>query len=214
VNALSLVLAKHVGSVLTVALARKIAFDVSPSQAYPPATWAPVVYGDYTFQCERLANVLPALQGQRLRYLAETRPGQRNDRTDWDRLLEAQRTGSHVIYTARDQRSGDIVGSCWLFVGFDLDSGELAVTDDMLYVNADHRGGLVGLNLVKYAERCIFALGVRSATFHFRQENGSHRMARFLGYRSIATRVTKTHDGDSFADVPTRHQGSAHESLL
>lgn len=213
-NLLSLVLAKHVGEQLTVELATAIAREASPASPLSPLLWARGEFGDYTFQCERLNSAREELEGQRARYLAETRPGQRNDLTDWDRLTELQRLGLHVIYTARYRQTGAIVGSLWLFVGRDLDSGVYSVTDDLLYVDPNHRSGLLGLRLVQYGERCIFALGVRSATFHFRLENGADRMARYLGYVPVSTRVTKTHAGDSFADVPTRHKGSTHDSLV
>lgn len=213
-NLLSLVLAKHVGEELTLPLATTIAREVSPASPLLPSLWPRADYGDYTLQSERLRDAQEELEGQRARYLAETRPGRRNDQTDWGRLAELQRLGEHVIYTARLRSTGAIAGSLWLFVGRELDSDTHHATDDMLYVDPSHRGGLLGLRLVQYGERCIFALGVRSATFHFRLANGADRMARYLGYEPVSTRVTKTHDGDDFAGVPTRHKGSAHDSLV
>lgn len=209
---LSLVLAKHMGNMLTLDLARTIAREASPSRPFRPELFMPVEkWEGYTFQCERLiGRGREELQYQRLAYLAETR-GQACS-PDWGKLEELQRIGHHVIFTARNQ-AGDLAGSVWLYTVDDIDTRKPMVTDDMLYVEPAHRGRL-GVKLVQYAERCIFAIGIRSATFHFRSANRADRLARYLGYTPISTRVTKTHDGDSFAAVPTRHKGSTHEPVI
>ncbi|WP_213956352.1 hypothetical protein [Variovorax sp. dw_954] len=201
---MSLVLAKHVGSVLTLPLAATIAREVSPSGPLLRDLWPAGAYGAYTLQSERLVSAYDALRGHRMRYLAETNPGQRNDLTDWDSLMESQRIGEHVIFTARGQ-AGDIVASLWLWFGLDLDTQRWQVLDDIFYVLPEHRGGMLAVRLWQYAERCMFAIGARDAQFHSRLDNGAQRMARYLGYTATATRVKKTSDGDSFADVPTRH---------
>lgn len=207
---LSLVLAKHMGESLTLDVARAIAREVAPTRAYSPDLWAPMEWEGYTFQCERLNGIgSEELKFQRWAYLAETRGF---CTPDWGKLEELQRIGHHVIFTARNQ-AGDLAGSVWLYTVDDIDTRKPMVTDDMLYVEPAHRGRL-GVKLVQYAERCIFAIGIRSATFHFRSANRADRLARYLGYTPISTRVTKTHDGDSFAAVPTRHKGSTHEPVI
>lgn len=209
VNLISLVLAKHVGETLTLPLASEIAREICPRTPLDPSLFSPSEYGEYTFQCEMLVGPAYAeLQGQRRRYLAETMPGERNDLTDWDRLIDLQRCGDHVIFTARD-RSGVMVGSLWLFLGFHIDTGRYHATDDLLYVHPDHRDGWLGVRLVQYGEGSTFAIGARSAVFDFRLENGAVRLARYLGYQPVSTRVVKVHDGEDFDAVPTRHMKGA-----
>lgn len=209
---LSVALARQIGKVLTPELAMEIVREAcsAPDQSIDPTRFVPEQRGDYTFQCERLAEAEEDLITQRTRYLHEVSDGA-PIRTNWRRLREMQHRAELVIFTARGA-AGEMVGSVWLYFGMNVDTARLSVTDDLLYVDPAHRGALVGLHLVQYAERCVFALGVREATFHFRLENGADRMARFLGYTSDGVRVTKTHDGDSFADAPTRHKGVFDES--
>lgn len=204
---LSVALARQVGQVLTPELAKAIVREAcsNPDLSIDPGRFAPEHHGGYTFQCERLADAEDELVAQRTRYLYEVSDGA-PVLTNWRRLREMQHRAELVIFTARDG-AGQMVGSVWLYVGANIDTTRLSVTDDLLYVEPAHRGALVGLHLVQYAERCVFALGVREATFHFRLENGADRMARFLGYTPDGIRVTKTHNGDSFADAPTRHKG-------
>jgi len=205
---LSVALARHMGQVLTPELAKAIAREAcgNPDLSIDPWQFAPERHGGYAFQCERLIDGGLDLRQHRASYLHETSNGA-PVRTDWRRLHDLAHRGQLVIYTAREIQGNALVGSVWLYVGTNVDTDVMNVTDDILYVEPAHRGSLVGLHLVQYAERCIFALGVREATFHFRLENGADRMARFLGYTPDAVRVTKTHYGDQFADAPTRHKG-------
>lgn len=205
---LSVALARQIGQVLTPELAKAIAREASssPDLSVDPWQFAPERHGAYAFQCERLIDGGLDLRQQRCSYLYETSAGA-PIRTDWRRLHELAHRGELVIFTARAIDGGALVGSVWLYVGTNLDTGMQHVTDDILFVDPAHRGALAGVQLVKYAERCVFGMGVREATFHFRLVNGADRMARFLGYTPDAVRVTKTHYGDEFADAPTRHKG-------
>lgn len=210
---LAVALARHIGELLTPELAREIGREAVTlyDTSIDPWQFAPERQGMYVFQCERLMDGGQDLRQQRSNYLYETGDGA-PIRTDWARLIRQSREGTQVIFTARDEAT-NLLGSVWLLIGEDCDTRRKSVTDDILYIEPTHRVGMLGLNLVKYAERCIFALGVREATFHFRLENGADRMARFLGYRAISTRVKKSHNGDSFADVPTRHTGDFNGSV-
>lgn len=210
---LAVALARHIGKTLTLEIAREVGREVASLHdvSIDPWQFAAERVGMYVFQCERLMDGAQDLRQQRSSYLFETSDGA-PVRTDWARLIRLSREGQQVIFTARDT-AGSLLGSVWLLLDENWDTRMKCVSDDMLYVDPSHRGGLLGLNLVKYAEHCIFALGVREATFHFRLENGADRMARFLGYRAISTRVKKSHNGDSFADVPTRHTGDFNGSV-
>lgn len=176
-----------------------------PDLSIDPDRFAPGEHGDHSFQVERFRDVEAELRVLRCAYLREVRPG-REHSPDWDRLREANDGGRSVIFTAR-HISNVLDGVCWLWLSEDLDSKLKVASDDLLYVKPRERNGLLGVRLVQYAERCIFDLGVREARMHFRLANGAQRMARFLGYSPQSVRVTKTHHGDNFADVPTRHEG-------
>lgn len=204
---LAVALARQIGQVLTPELARAIGREAAsrPDVSVDPWQFVPERKDGITFQCERLLDGGLPLRQQRTAYLYETSAGA-PIRTDWARLVNDSREGRQVIFTARGA-GGALVGSVWLYLNVNVDTGRQCVTDDLLYVEPDQRDKLTGLRLVQFAERCIFALGVREATFHFRIENGADRMARFLGYTPVSTRVTKTHTGDELAGVPTRHKG-------
>lgn len=203
---LAIALARQMGHVLTPELAKTIAREAISELDLTVDPWQfPPRHRDgILFQCERLLDGGLDLREHRTKYLDETAPGA-PVRIDWARLIDLSRSGRQVIFTARDAEDQRLIGSVWLWLSTSIDTGRRCVTDDLLYVNPDFRNRLVGLQLIQYAEHCVFALGVREASFHFRQANGADRMARYLGYQPDSQRVTKTHHGDQFANVPTRH---------
>ncbi|MNX86361.1 hypothetical protein D3C86_1182420 [compost metagenome] len=212
---LSVALARQVGRVLTPDLAVAIAreADSEPDFTVDPIQFAPRVWGDFSFQCETLAAAGLPLRQQRVSYLYETQPAL-PARPDWARLLVMQRRGHHVIFTARHGEARRLVASIWLFLDWSIDTEARTVTDDLFYVEPAHRGGMLAARLWQYAESSMFAFGVRDAVFHSRLDNGAARLARYLGYRAVATRVTKTHLGDDFAEVPTRRKEVFGDSIV
>lgn len=199
----ALALAKYKGQTLTPDVACAILRDLDADYAIRPDRFEQRFCGPYALQCERLRDALHELQDQRLAYLAERHPDRRHE-VNWLRLLDLSRSGTQVIFTARDA-CGAMVGSMWLHLAINADTGRLWLTDDLLYIDPAHRGGMLAAQLWRYAEECTFALGVREATIHMREANGAERLARFAGYERDAIRFTKRHDGDHFADAPTRH---------
>lgn len=204
---LSIALAKWVGHVLTLDVAKEIACsaNTSPDRHIDPARFPVEKHGDYTLQCERLRDALPALRTQREAYLTECYP-EREQAIKWDRMLDLARSGALVIFTARGRQDGAVLGSMWLIPGESLDRDALTVSDLMFYVSPERRGSPLAGKLFRYSEQCIFSMGIREASFHFRLDNGADRMARYMGYTPHSIRVTKAHHGDLFAEVPTRHK--------
>lgn len=205
---LAVALARQIGNVLTPELAKTIAREAAstPNLSIDPGQFEPVTHGAFVFQCERLVQAEQDLRAQRAQFLSEANGGAPMQ-TDWARLRELSRDGRQVIFTVREAVTGHLVGSVWLLVGENIDTRLSSVTDDLLYVEPAHRDLLLGVRLVQYAERCIFSMGVRSASFHFRNENGAGRMARFLGYQEFSTKYVKVaQDACDFSDVPTRHR--------
>lgn len=201
---LCVALARQIGRELTPELAIAIAreADSDPDHTVEAHHFPSEAWCGYSLQCEPLRVGGAELRGQRKCFLDETAPG-KPAVTDWARLSVLQRSGAHVTFTAR--AASRLVASLWLFLDWNLDTGARMATDDLFYVEPDHRGGMLAARLWQYAERSMFACGVREAVFHSRLDNGAARLARYLGYQPVATRVTKTHAGDDFAGLPTRH---------
>ena len=200
----ALALAKHKGQTLTTDVAREILRDLDADRSIDPQRFGTQMHGGYTLQCERLRDALEDLQGQRLAYLAERYPDRPHD-VNWLRLLDLARSGTLVIFTARDAYDA-LAGSMWLFIGPSLNTGALGASDDLFYIDPAHRGGMLAARMWRFAERAMFDFGVQEATFLSRMDNGADRLAKFMGYTPDAIRVTKACYSGQVADLPTRHK--------
>ncbi|QNK66095.1 GNAT family N-acetyltransferase [Variovorax sp. PAMC26660] len=211
---LSVALARRIGLQLTPELACAIAQEANsePDLTVNPAQFQPEAWRGHTLQCETLHAAGEPLREHRQSFLREVHAG-RPANTDWGRLLVLQRRGAHVTFTARETDSAKLVASLWLFIEWNIDTGACMATDDLFYVVPASRGGMLAARLWRYAEQAMFSYGVREAVFHSRLDNGAVRLARFLGYRPVSTRVTKTHIGDCVADLPTRHKEVFDDSI-
>ncbi|GHC72603.1 hypothetical protein GCM10007320_08590 [Pseudorhodoferax aquiterrae] len=208
----ALALAKHKGQLLTTEVAKEILRDLNSDHSVDPARFEPRRCGEYRLQCERLRDALADLAEQRGTYLAERFP-LRVHSTDWLHLLDLAQSGALVIFTARDA-AGALVGSMWLNLGRNADTGAMRLTDDLMYIDPAQRSGMLAARLWRYAEECTFALGVREGVVHLRMENGADRLARFAGYQPDALRFIKSHSGDNFADAPTRHKEKRRDPII
>lgn len=78
---------------------------------------------------------------------------------DWDQYFKLSCLGVLRIYTARDEDR--LVGYCILLVNNSLHyKDRLLASCDLLYVKPEARKGLVGYNLIKYAEEKLKQIGV------------------------------------------------------
>ncbi|MBH2008281.1 MAG: GNAT family N-acetyltransferase [Xanthomonadaceae bacterium] len=204
-NAIALALAKHKDETLTVDVARAILRDCDAGdRSINPYDFAPEQFGAYRIWCERLRTARSELKTHREAYLAERHPDRPQD-IDWFRLLSMSYGGQQVVFTARDE-AGKLVGSMWLFVGKSINTGELAASDDLFYIEPAHRGGMLAARMWRYAEQAMFRHGVREASFLSRADTRAERLARFMGYTPEAIRVTKTCYSGVPADMPMRHK--------
>lgn len=201
---LAYALATHVGRTLTPELAREIVHRTF--KPLPLSPIEPTTRGEWLLQTEQIREADDLAQ-HRIDYLSELHPS-RPQRTDWMHLMDLQERNALVIFTARSE--GALVASIWLSVVLNVDTGHLAVSDDLIYVQPEWRGSRALHALWRFAEQAMFDRGVREASFSMRLENGAERMARFMGYTPTATRVTKSHYGERYEDAPTRHTKEIH----
>lgn len=187
---LAVALAKRIGECVTVEMARQIMAETSPNCLV--ASGLPVQQcGNLRFQAELLGPRPEAgeLAAQRLRYLHETLPAGLLPDVQWDELRQLERSGQLLILTMR--RGSELLGSIWLSIFQDLNTGERVSCDDMLYVEPRARGGMAVVKLWRYAEGVLEQLGVRQITCHSREANNAGRLARFMGWQASHTGFSK-----------------------
>ena len=186
---LAVALAKRMGETLTVELARELVAECLPDQSVRDVL--SVRRGELTFQAEQL-GLLPEggeLAAQRLRYLQETLPEGIDANVQWDELRQMERSGQLLVLTVR--RSGALLGSVWLNLYRDLNTGEAVAADDMLFMEPGERGGMTVVQLWRYAEQVLEQLGRVQMSCHSRQANDAGRLARFVGGQVTHTGFSK-----------------------
>ena len=186
---LAVALAKRIGQPLTVEVAREVVAECLPDLAVGPV--AVERRGDLVFQAEQLGPDPAAgeLAAQRLRFLEETLPPGVPAHVQWDELRQIERSGQLLILTVR--RDSQLLGSVWLNLYQDLNTGEPVACDDMLFMEQGARGGMVVVHLWRYSERVLAHLGRVQMSCHSREANNAGRLARFVGGQITHTGFSK-----------------------
>ncbi|ACY33381.1 hypothetical protein [Comamonas thiooxydans] len=186
---LAVALAKRIGQPLTVEVAREVVAECLPDLSVGAV--AMERRGDLVFQAEQLGPDPAAgeLAAQRLRFLEETLPPGVPAHVQWDELRQIERSGQLLILTVR--RDSQLLGSVWLNLYQDLNTGEPVACDDMLFMEQGARGGMVVVHLWSYAERVLAQLGRVQMSCHSREANNAGRLARFVGGQITHTGFSK-----------------------
>lgn len=186
-------LAQHMGKTLTQELAVMLVRELFPRLAHEPEKFGSKVYKGYSFQCERLAAVLPELHKMHERHYAETeahRSGiQMNP--DYNGMIEREHAGELLQFTAREISTGALVGNMRVYIGKSAHTSTLFCTEDTFFVVPEHRGGFMAVRLWQFAEGAVRSIGVREARFDSKLVNKADKMALYLKYTPVATKFVK-----------------------
>ena len=153
------------------------------------------VYGAYTLQAERFADVLPELHPLHERHYLETekhRAGLALN-PDYAGVLERERAGGVIQFTARTVL-GELVGNMRVVIGTSSHTQTLFCEEDTFYVVPEHRGGFMAVRLWQFVESAVRSIGVREVRFNSKLANRADQMARYLKYQPVAQLFVKIFD--------------------
>jgi GNAT superfamily N-acetyltransferase len=148
--------------------------------------------GAYMIQAERFERILRELHPLHVAHWHETekhRAGLPFD-PDYQAVIADEREGRVLQFTARDAE-WRLVGNLRMYLGTSRHSGTLFATEDTLYVAPEARGGMLGLRLMRYAEKCLRVIGVREISANSKLVNKADVLMRRMGYTAVATEFTK-----------------------
>lgn len=186
-------LALHAGQTLTQAVAIEIVRALFPDRSYAPERFEPGEYKGYTFQVERLAAVLPELHPQHEQHYAETEKHRAGIplNMDYAGMLERERAGALIQFTAREKATGALVGNIRINVARSSHTQTLISTEDTYFVLPEHRRGFLAVRFWQWAEACGISIGIREARFNSKLVNKADRLALYLGYKPVGTMMVK-----------------------
>ena len=199
--------AESIGQVMTREKASEIMAVLRGTNGYPidHTQFPQEDAGAYTMACEPFART-DEMEALHAAYHAATDDTGEPLNYDYDLMYRLWCVGSMVQFVTREKATGRLVGVMRLYVGRCERTGTRYCKDSMFFIYEQHRGQMaLAVGLWRYAERSMFAYGVRKVSFTSLLKPGAEKMAKFLGYQPKGTLFVKTHAGDDYQALTTRH---------
>lgn len=185
-----------VGQVLTPELASWLVSQVAV-RCYPgPVDTSgiePQTVGSYVIRCVRAQEYLAALSDLHQEHWQETETHRHGVafNPDYQRAIDLEAQGRYMLIVAFDSRTGAPVGNYGLYLARSMHTQSLTATEDTLFVSKPHRGGRLGVALIRYTERALTQLGVEELNVSVKQVNQVGQMIERMGYKPVGTQYTK-----------------------
>lgn len=194
-EAISHVMARHIGQTLTPERAIEMVREMFPDRSIDLLQFGVLAYKGYTIQAERFREVLPELDALHAAHWAETERHRISVpmNPDTDYMADREHAGGLIQFTARDD-AGRLVGNMRVYISRDMHAQQLVCTEDTLYLLPEHRGGFLAVRLWQFVEKAVVSLGVREVRFSSKLANKAHRLATYLKYRPVGTEFVKVFD--------------------
>lgn len=191
-------LAVNLGHVLTPELAAAIEAQAcaTPDHAIDCAALGSERHGEYLIRAERLRDVLPELHPLHVLHWHETekhRHGLPLD-PDYDGMLTRERAGRLVQFVAR--RDGAVAGHLRMYLGRSMHTGTTFAEEDTLFILPAHRGGMLAVALLRFAEGALRRLGAREIRADSKLINRADVLMKRLGYKPVALKFIKVFGAD------------------
>lgn len=184
---------KLVGGMFTSEVAAALIYAIQnpPDESIDPFRFQAEVHGEYVFQVEPFAALITELHPLHEAQWRETEMHRHGlpFNPDYEAGKALERAGTLIQFTAR--RHDELVGHMRMYLQRSVHTQTLFAHEDTVFVVPEHRGGLLGLALVRYAEKQLRGLGVREVRFDTKHSNKADAILRRLRYEPVATRWSK-----------------------
>lgn len=191
-------LAHFLGQQLTPEVAAAIeSIVLGDSRPIDVGQMPPLQCGEYTISATRLRPVLAELHELHQQHWLETEKHRLGLplKPNYGYMLARDQTGSMVQFIIR--HGGKIVGNLRMYVGTSLHSGTKFAEEDTLFILPEHRTGMLGLKLLRYAESCLLSIGVCEIRADSKLVNKADVLMRRMGYKPVATKFIKVFAGEA-----------------
>lgn len=162
-----------------------------PDLALDPARFAPVAHGKYEIRVESFRAILPELRELHRVHWVETekhRHGLPLD-PDYAAMADRERAGRLLQFTVR--AAGELVGHVRMYLGTSLHTQTIFAEEDTLFIVPGHRGGMLVMALMRYAERVLRGVGAREIRADSKLLNKADVLMKRLGYTPVALKFHK-----------------------
>lgn len=113
---------------------------------------------------------------------------------DWDAYEALEKDNKLKIFTARENNK--LIGYFVVITGYNIHyKDHLFAANDVLYLAREHRKGLTGMKLMRFAENCLKADGVSVITVNSKAHRPFDKLMEYMRYNMIE-RVYQKYIGD------------------
>lgn len=147
--------------------------------------------GEYKIRAEPLRDVLWELHPLHVLHWQETERHRHGLplAPDYEAMLARERAGRLLQVVAR--RNGVVAAHVRLYLGVSMHSRTLFAEEDTLFVAPEHRGGLLALRMLRFAEAALRRLGVREIRANSKLINKADVLMHRMGYQPVALQFVK-----------------------
>ncbi len=145
----------------------------------------------YVIQVERFADIQDELHVLHQQHWLETE-GHRHGvgmNPDYAKFLLRERQGSLLQFTLR--KNGELVGNMRMYLNISIHTQTRYASEDTIFITLGHRGGMTVIALMRFAERCLLALGIREIRGNSKLVNNADVLMRRLDYTPVAIEFVK-----------------------
>ncbi|WAC72065.1 GNAT family N-acetyltransferase [Roseateles sp. SL47] len=153
-------------------------------------------HGAYTIRAESFRQILPELRVLHAEHWAETEKHRHKlpMDPDYDVMAARERAGRLLQCTVRDA-SGSLVGHVRMYLAESIHTRTIYAEEDTLFIRPGHRGGLLVMRLMRFAEAALRELGAREIRADSKLLNKADVLMRRLGYTPVALKFHKHFEG-------------------
>lgn len=109
---------------------------------------------------------------------------------NWDAYEAIEESGHLKIFTARS--NGTLIGYFFVVVSVSLHyKDHLFADNDLVYVHKDYRKGFTGINLIKFAEKCLREDGVSLLKINTKVHRPFDKLMDYLKFNCVERVYTK-----------------------
>jgi hypothetical protein len=186
-------LGSHLGQVLTPEIAALIeqAASFTPDDSIDPLQFKPIESRGYVIQMERFTDIQDELHVLHEQHWMETE-GHRHGldmNPDYAKFVLRERQGGLMQFTLR--HGGGLVGNMRMYLNTSIHTQTRYASEDTIFITPGHRGGMTVIALMRFAERCLLALGIREIRGNSKLMNNASVLMLRLGYTPVATEFVK-----------------------
>ncbi len=162
-------------------------------RSHDPKKFGEREYQGIVFRSERFADALDELHKMHEEHFAETEIHRLGFgmNPDYDYMLDMERQGKLIQFTARNAETGELAGNIRMYVQNSLHTKTKYANEDTLYIRPAYRKGFMAVRFMQFVEDALKSIGVKEVRTDSKTINKANKLVEYLGYTHVANKYVK-----------------------